>query len=277
MSRAEPDFPADFLWGAATSAHQVEGGNVNNDWWDFEHDPRSAARESSADAIDRFHRYADDFALLETLDHNVHRLSVEWSRSSPLRATSARAALGSSRAGARDAAHRAPDRPVGRLSDAALATPTPASRRPDGSTLSAHLTRSRPSLPDGSPPHEQHPRTNLMKRFTPLSAVGPIRKEGRTGANHQSQSQRRRRRGPGRRPARTPVRDRGIRDNRVRRIRQRRSPRPRCRRPLRRATGHRQPSADPVLADRRNPARQVPPVLPIALQPGLSRRSADRV
>ena len=27
-------FPKDFLWGAATSSHQVEGNNTNNDWWD---------------------------------------------------------------------------------------------------------------------------------------------------------------------------------------------------------------------------------------------------
>ncbi|GIH02294.1 beta-glucosidase [Rhizocola hellebori] len=77
------DFPADFLWGAATSAHQVEGGNVNNDWWDFEHDPGSAARESSLDAIDHFSRYREDFALLKALGHNTHRLSLEWSRIEP--------------------------------------------------------------------------------------------------------------------------------------------------------------------------------------------------
>ena len=78
-----PDFPEDFLWGSATAAHQVEGGNTGNDWWDFEHDPATAARESSGDGIDHFHRYADDFALLASLGHNAHRLSVEWSRIEP--------------------------------------------------------------------------------------------------------------------------------------------------------------------------------------------------
>ena len=33
------DFPDGFLWGAATAAHQIEGGNINNDWWAFEHAP----------------------------------------------------------------------------------------------------------------------------------------------------------------------------------------------------------------------------------------------
>ena len=32
-----PDFPKDFLWGSSTAAHQVEGGNTNNDWWAWEH------------------------------------------------------------------------------------------------------------------------------------------------------------------------------------------------------------------------------------------------
>jgi len=34
-------FPQDFLWGTATAAHQVEGNNVNSDWWAWE---RSAGR-----------------------------------------------------------------------------------------------------------------------------------------------------------------------------------------------------------------------------------------
>jgi beta-glucosidase len=77
------DFPVDFLWGAATAAHQVEGANLNSDWWAFEHNPSTAARESSGDAIDQFHRYAEDFTLLKSLGHNAHRLSIEWSRIEP--------------------------------------------------------------------------------------------------------------------------------------------------------------------------------------------------
>jgi beta-glucosidase len=82
-STGPADFPAGFLWGAATAAHQVEGGNVNNDWWDFEHSPGTAAQESSIDGIDHFHRYQEDFVLLKSLGHNAHRLSLEWSRIEP--------------------------------------------------------------------------------------------------------------------------------------------------------------------------------------------------
>ncbi|WP_164842618.1 glycoside hydrolase family 1 protein [Actinoplanes solisilvae] len=87
------DFPVDFLWGSATAAHQVEGGNTNNDWWDFEHDPATAAVESSGDGIDHFHRYREDFELLSSLGHNAHRLSLEWSRIEPAPGEFSRAAL----------------------------------------------------------------------------------------------------------------------------------------------------------------------------------------
>jgi beta-glucosidase len=76
-------FPDGFLWGAATAAHQVEGGNTNSDWWRFEHDPSTAALQSSGDGIDHYHRYPDDFALLASLGHNAHRLSIEWARIEP--------------------------------------------------------------------------------------------------------------------------------------------------------------------------------------------------
>jgi beta-glucosidase len=77
------DFPPDFLWGSATAAHQVEGGNTNNDWWAWEHAKGTLAAEPSGDAIDHFHRYDDDFALLASLGQNAHRISLEWSRIEP--------------------------------------------------------------------------------------------------------------------------------------------------------------------------------------------------
>jgi beta-glucosidase len=77
------DFPLDFLWGSATAAHQVEGGNVGNDWWVWEQTPGSHAAEPSAAGIDHLRRYDDDFALLASLGQNAHRFSLEWSRIEP--------------------------------------------------------------------------------------------------------------------------------------------------------------------------------------------------
>jgi beta-glucosidase len=89
----ERDFPDDFLWSSSTAAHQVEGGNVNNDWWAWEHTPCSTAIEPSGDAIDHYHRYAQDFGLLAGLGHNAHRFSLEWSRIQPERGEWSRSAV----------------------------------------------------------------------------------------------------------------------------------------------------------------------------------------
>jgi len=77
------DFPPGFRFGSSTAAHQVEGGNVNNDWWAWEHRGRTTGLEPSGDAIDQYHRYAEDFALLASLGQDAHRLSLEWSRIEP--------------------------------------------------------------------------------------------------------------------------------------------------------------------------------------------------
>ena len=87
------DFPEGFLFGSSTAAHQVEGGNVNNDWWAWEHAPHTSCVEPSGDAIDQWHRYAEDFALLAELGQNAHRLSLEWSRIEPAPGEYSRAAL----------------------------------------------------------------------------------------------------------------------------------------------------------------------------------------
>ena len=74
-------FPPGFLWGAATSAHQVEGGCDNNDWWAWEQAGRVPQRSGAA--CDHYHRFREDFDLARGLRHNAHRLSVEWSRIEP--------------------------------------------------------------------------------------------------------------------------------------------------------------------------------------------------
>ena len=77
-------FPKSFLWGGATSSHQVEGGCVNNDWFLFEQFPGKILDGSvSGDACDHYNRYKDDFKLLKSLNHNAHRFSIEWSRVEP--------------------------------------------------------------------------------------------------------------------------------------------------------------------------------------------------
>ena len=73
-------FPKSFLWGTATAAHQVEGNNVNSDLWLLEHLPNSLFAEPSGDAIDHYHRYPQDIALLADLGFNSYRFSVEWAR-----------------------------------------------------------------------------------------------------------------------------------------------------------------------------------------------------
>jgi len=86
-------FPDGFLWGVATSAHQIEGGNVNNDWWDFEHQDGSGCPAPSGDACDSFHRWQDDVDLVADLGLGAYRFSVEWSRIEPAEGEWSAAAL----------------------------------------------------------------------------------------------------------------------------------------------------------------------------------------
>ncbi len=76
-------FPADFIWGAATAAHQVEGGNWNSDCWALESAKPSFFVEHSGVACDQFARYSDDLAILAGLGLNTYRFSIEWARIEP--------------------------------------------------------------------------------------------------------------------------------------------------------------------------------------------------
>jgi len=70
-------FPKGFLWGAATSAYQVEGGITNNDWETQNRLPKAGL------ACDHYRRYEEDFKLAKKLNQNAHRLSLEWARIEP--------------------------------------------------------------------------------------------------------------------------------------------------------------------------------------------------
>ena len=100
-------FPKKFLWGAATSAHQVEGGLVNQ-WttWELEHAKRLSVQAPhqfgdidswprikkeatrpdnyvSGRGVDHYHRYEEDFAILKSLNMNAFRFCIEWARIEP--------------------------------------------------------------------------------------------------------------------------------------------------------------------------------------------------
>lgn len=100
-------FSKNFLWGASTSAHQVEGGNYNqwSEWerqnakslaaaaqhqygdvphWDKHKKLASMpANYISAKAVDHYNLYQTDFDLLASLHMNAFRFSIEWSRIEP--------------------------------------------------------------------------------------------------------------------------------------------------------------------------------------------------
>jgi beta-glucosidase len=77
-------FPADFRWGVAVSAHQVEGDNTNNDWWDWEQEEgRIKDGGQSKRACNWWENAEADFDRAAKLGLNAMRLSVEWSRIEP--------------------------------------------------------------------------------------------------------------------------------------------------------------------------------------------------
>jgi beta-glucosidase len=82
-------FPDKFLWGAATSAYQVEGSPLADGagasiWHNFTREPGRVANGDTGDlACDHYRRYADDVALMARLSLNAYRFSVAWARVLP--------------------------------------------------------------------------------------------------------------------------------------------------------------------------------------------------
>ena len=81
--------PADFVWGVATSAYQIEGattadGRGEGIWDRFCATPGKVRNGDTAEiACDFFHRYRDDIALMSELDVDAFRFSISWPRVQP--------------------------------------------------------------------------------------------------------------------------------------------------------------------------------------------------
>ncbi len=84
LPRATFHFPANFKWGVATAAHQVEGENILNDWWAWEQtDGHIEEGHTSGMACDWWRNAEADFDRTAQMGVNAMRLSVEWSRIEP--------------------------------------------------------------------------------------------------------------------------------------------------------------------------------------------------
>ncbi|MGE5545442.1 MAG: GH1 family beta-glucosidase [Solirubrobacterales bacterium] len=81
-------FPKDFLWGASTSAYQIEGALTEDgrgpDIWDaFTKAGKIQDGTNAAVACDHYHRYPEDIALMKGAGFNAYRFSIAWPRIVP--------------------------------------------------------------------------------------------------------------------------------------------------------------------------------------------------
>ena len=78
-------FPQDFLWGASTSAYQVEGANLTDGKGPSCQDVKKVPEGTSELDVcaDQYHRYKEDIALMAEMGFKVYRFSIAWTRILP--------------------------------------------------------------------------------------------------------------------------------------------------------------------------------------------------
>lgn len=89
MNNNEIIFPDGFIWGASTSAYQIEGawnedGKGLSIWDTFSHEAGHVLNNENGDiAADHYHRWQDDLDLIKALNMNAYRFSISWTRILP--------------------------------------------------------------------------------------------------------------------------------------------------------------------------------------------------
>ena len=71
----------EFIFGTATSSHQIEGNNKWNDWWYYEQMGKLPYKSNKA--CNHWELYKEDISLMHSLGYDGYRFSIEWSRIFP--------------------------------------------------------------------------------------------------------------------------------------------------------------------------------------------------
>lgn len=84
-----PPFPEGFVWGVATASYQIEGavredGRDESIWDRFTHTPGKIKNSETGDvAVDHYHRYTEDIAIMKEIGVEGYRFSIAWPRIQP--------------------------------------------------------------------------------------------------------------------------------------------------------------------------------------------------
>src|SRR3970040_1221159 len=78
------EFSADFVFGVATSAYQVEG-HIENDWSEWERAGKLKQAHHCGRGVDHWKRFEEDLRLTQEVGATAFRLSLEWARIEPAR------------------------------------------------------------------------------------------------------------------------------------------------------------------------------------------------
>ena len=81
---AATSFPTNFQWCLSTAAHQIEGNNIDSDWWHWEKIPgKILDDQQSGPAVNHWNMVKEDIDLLTFLNATTYRFSISWAKVEP--------------------------------------------------------------------------------------------------------------------------------------------------------------------------------------------------